>query len=279
MVLNKLSQDKKDKLRLLAAELMDEWRDVDAVAQILGCRRDFIKRWHRHYQKGGRAALTSPKKAGRPSKLNGIQKSVIKEMLFGRTPLELGFDQTLWTNRLLVDLIAKLYRIDLGLPSANCLLESFGIRNGNPHSVQARRAQLLRIQDTGKENAKMMSYFQYAIAVEKADAGGCRPLPVDNRRDHRRLQPNWVLGAADTRNSRCFMVSLHEPDADLFVVFLERLIHQIPAPINLVVDTELYPPSPAIEAFVNSAGDRLQLIRSNGHLPHGGQRTGKERRR
>lgn len=269
MVLNTLSHDKKDKLRLLAAELMDEWQDVDAVAHVLGCRRDFIRRWHRHYQKGGRAALTSPKKVGRPSKLNGIQKSVIKEMLFGRSPREFGFDQALWTNRSLVDLIARLYRIELGLPSVNRLLESFGIRNGNPSSVQARRAQLLRLRNTGKEKGKLMGYFQYA--VEKADA--------DGGHDHRRPQPSWVLGAADTRNSRCFMVSPHEPDAGLFVGFLERLIHQTAAPIDLVVDAELYPPSPAIEAFVTSTGDRLQLIRSNGHPPLDGHETGKGRRR
>ena len=153
-------------VRLLAAKLMKEWQNADEVAHILGCRRDFVKKWHQRFQQGGQAALHSVATAGRPSKLNTAQKAIVKEIIFSRSPLEFGFNSALWTNRLVLDLIALLYNIKLRMPSVNNLLESYGIKHAPFETTISPKEVLTRAKaGLDAKRGKFMLFFRYPIEI------------------------------------------------------------------------------------------------------------------
>ncbi|MBL0713488.1 MAG: helix-turn-helix domain-containing protein [Desulfosarcina sp.] len=275
MNIKKFNEKKRSQIRLLAAKLMDEWQNADEVAHVLGCRRDLIKHWHQLFREGGLVALQSKNTVGRPSKLNTIQKAMVKEILFSRSPLEFGFDLALWTNRFILDLIETLYEVKLAMPSVNRLLESYGIATRKPLAAEALKDLFARSKSAANvKRGKMMHFFHYPIEINEADPGGHLTASSGIVLDRRKPPKNaWVAGAFDARNSKRFMVTYREPIDDQFVTFLGLLIHHVEDPINLIVAKTRHLDTPAINAFVSASNGHLRLIRYNDKPLHDGRIT------
>lgn len=273
MKLKNLDQKKKLKFRLIAAKLMEEWHDVDEVAHTLGCRREFVNRWYQRFQEGGVSALQTNNTVGRPSILNGAQKTIIKKLLFEHSPIEFGYDLALWTNRSIIDLIETLFTIKLRIPSINRLLENFGITHLPPSVAASPRDLFSQVKSVANvERGNLMFFFQAPIKIASNEFGDRPSVPAGIVLD-RRKPPKcaWLMGAVDKRNSKRFMITFREPGDDQFVMFLERLIYNVANPINLLVEQNGLLDTPAIKAFTVSVNGRLRLIRYNGQSPYGGR--------
>lgn len=265
----KINREKNFQVRLLAAKLMEARQNVDEVANVLGCRRDFVKQWYQRFQQGGPSALQPHNAVGRPSKLNTAQKAVIKEILFNRGPLEFGFSHALWTNRLVLDLIEMLYKVKLRMTSVNNLLESFGVMHAPFPTAVSPKKLLARIKsDLRVDRAKLMLFFRYPIEIASDEFGGKLSAPSKIGRD-RRMPPKrvWLAGAIDGRHSRRFMIAYREPVDDQFVVFLEKLIHHAAEPINLLIEESGLLDAPVVNAFLGTCNDKLRLIQNDNRQP------------
>jgi transposase len=269
-----LSEEKKSQVRLLAAKLMEEWQNVDEVAHLLGCRRDFVKHWHQRFREGGLVALQPENAVGRPSILNAVQKAVVKEILFTRNPLEFGFDLALWSNRFVLDLIEMLYKVKLGLPSVNRLLDSFGIATRKPMTAETLKERLVQTKPTRQiGSGKRMCFFHYPIEIDASELTGglsaASQFVPDRRQSPKRA---WVAGAVDARNSKRFMVTYREPIDEQFVPFLERLVHHAGEPIILIINGFRPLDIPNVNDFLAAHTGLLKLYQCNGK-PSPDQRT------
>ena len=131
------------RVRDLAGKLMQAWQNVDAVAEVLGCHRNAVRRWHSDYQEKGPEHDTPHKAPGRPSKLTPNQYNIIEDIIMTKTPRDMNYPLALWSNKVICDTIYDLFRINLSLGTINAMIQRMGIV----------RRQIFRTDQNGADGA------------------------------------------------------------------------------------------------------------------------------
>ena len=111
----------RQRVRELAGKLMEEWQNIDAVAEALGCHRSAIRRWHSEYQEKGPENDSLYREPGRPSKLTPTQYNIIEDIIMTKTPKDMNYPLVLWSNTVIRDTIRDLFRTDLSLGTVNAM--------------------------------------------------------------------------------------------------------------------------------------------------------------
>ena len=127
-----------DRVRVIAANMLDAGEAPAVVARHLGVAAQTVREWRRDYRAGGRGALLSgAKPTGRPAKLTDRQRQALADLL-ERTPGECGFDgRHLWTQQLIADLILREFGVAYHHDRVGVILR----RMGFTHQKPARRAK------------------------------------------------------------------------------------------------------------------------------------------
>jgi transposase len=126
-----------ERLRMIAADRLDEGKTPAEVAAFLGLKAQTVREWRRDYRTGGRAALASVKPTGRPRKLSDAQRRQLPALL-AQGPAAHGYaDAHLWTTRLIARLIKDRFGVDHHHDHVGVLLHELG---WSPQ-VPARRAK------------------------------------------------------------------------------------------------------------------------------------------
>lgn len=132
-----------ERLRMIAADRLDEGKAPAEIAAFLGVRPQTVREWRRDYLRGGRAALASAKPTGRPRKLTGAQRQALLALL-AQGPAAHGYGEAyLWTTRLIARLIKERFGVDHHHDHVGVILHELGV---SPQ-VPARRA---RERDEGR---------------------------------------------------------------------------------------------------------------------------------
>lgn len=100
------------RLRMIAADRLDEGKTPAAIAAFLGVAAQTVRQWQRSYAAGGRAALASRKPTGRPRKLTEAQRAELPALL-AQGPAAHGYaDAHLWTTKLIARLIKDRFGVE-----------------------------------------------------------------------------------------------------------------------------------------------------------------------
>ena len=126
-----------DRVRAIAANMLDAGEAPAVVARHLGVAAQTVRQWRRDYRSGGRDALRSVKPPGRPAKLTAAQRHTLAEVLL-KTPAQCGFaaDRHLWTQQLIADLVAREFGVAYHHDHVGVILKAIGFTHQKP----ARRA-------------------------------------------------------------------------------------------------------------------------------------------
>ena len=126
-----------DRVRSIAANMLDDGKAPAEVARHLGVAAQTVREWRRDYRSGGRGALVSAKPTGRPAKLTAAQRGALA-VLLGRTPAGCGFaGRHLWTQQLVADLILREFAVSYHHDHVGVVLKAMGFTHQKP----ARRAR------------------------------------------------------------------------------------------------------------------------------------------
>ena len=125
-----------DRVRAIAANMIDDGKEPSEIARHLGVAAQTVREWRRDYRAGGREALRSAKPTGRPAKLTAAQREALAGLL-ERTPAGCGFDgKHLWTQQLVADLALREFGVSYHHDHVGVLLREMGFTHQKP----ARRA-------------------------------------------------------------------------------------------------------------------------------------------
>jgi transposase len=125
--------------RRQAVRLIATGRAVKDVAQIVGVRDQTIYNWVNCYlQEHAADALFDEPRAGRPPVAPGITAARIKRE-FGRDPLRLGYQATVWTVALFTTHLSRRYRCRLSPDTLRRRLRQLGLRWKRPRYVYAEK--------------------------------------------------------------------------------------------------------------------------------------------
>jgi transposase len=228
--------------------------------------------WLAKYREGGLDALRARRIPGRPPKLSGRQLRWIYQTVTGRNPLQLRFEFALWTRAMVRELIRERFGVRLSEVSVGRLLRKLGLSpqrplrrayEQDPELVQAwLTEEFPKIRALAKRERAAIFFGDEAGVRSDFHAGttwarrGETPVvPATGQRFGLNL-----VSAISPRGELRFMTVDGKMDADKFIEFLRRLLHNMRGRVFLIVDRHPAHRAKKVRDFVDATEGKLRLF-------------------
>ena len=261
-----------EEIRIRAVQSVEAGESPEDVIRTLGFGRTVIYNWLAKYREGGIDALRAKAISGRPSKMTGRQLQWVYKTVTGKSPLQLRFEFALWTRSMIRELIREKFGVRLSEVSVGRMLRKLGLSpqkplrrayERDPKLVEIwRKKQFPEIRRLAKKERATLYFSDEAGVRSDFHAGttwalkGQTPIvPATGQRFGMNL-----ISAISPRGDFRFMTVEGRMNAEKFIEFLKRLIHNAPHPVFLVVDRHPSHRAKKVLAFVRSTEGRLRLF-------------------
>lgn len=275
----KLDHRTLEALRMRAVQQVEAGAHPEDIAVTLGLHRKTVYGWLAKYREGGKDALRAKAIPGRPTKLSGERIAHLYALIVGRDPRQLSFEFALWTREMVRQVIHREFGVALSVVSVGRLLRTMGLSpqrplhrayEQNPEAVARWKAQdypAIRAQ-AATEGATI--YFADEAGIRSDYHAGTTWAPVGQtpvvHNTGARYSIN-MLSAVTPQGALRFHVHEGTVNAAVFIDFCQRLLHDTPGPVYLVVDGHPAHRAKATTAFVAATGGRLRLFFLPGYSP------------
>jgi len=262
----------RQRVRNLAGKLMEEWQNVDDVAEVLGCQPNSVRRWHTEYKKNESERHGSAKEPGRPSKLTFNQQSIIEEIILTKTPGDMNQSKALWSNKVIRDTIRDLFRTELSLGTVNAMTQKMGIvrrqvfradkNHANADHTDWVTNRFPFIRKLAKEQSARI-LFIYDEKITKAcpqTPNLCPIIDLNSCKQPCSKAEIRVLSAVCPRNSQRFMTFLGPLSYHPFVEFLNGLIQETDRHLFLIAEPHYKQVALEADHFLSTNAERLSLF-------------------
>ena len=261
-----------EEIRIRAVQSVEAGESPEDVIRTLGFGRTVIYSWLAKYREGGIDALRAKAISGRPSKMTGSQLKWVYKTVTGKNPLQLRFEFALWTRSMIRELIREQFGVRLSEVSVGRMLRKLGLSpqrplrrayERDPELVETwRKKQFPEIRRLAKKERATLYFSDEAGVRSDFHAGttwalkGQTPIvPATGQRFGMNL-----ISAISPRGDFRFMTVEGRMNAEKFLEFLKRLLHNAPRPVLLVVDRHPSHRAKKVLAFVRSTEGRLRLF-------------------
>lgn len=268
----KLTHNELTELRKRGVSAVQDGQPPELVAKVLGIQRSTIFGWLARYRRGGWGALDARKRGGRPPKLTAKMLEWVYDTVATKDPRQMKFPFALWTSHMIAELIWRQFNLRLSKASICRLLNQLGLSHQKP-LWRAFQQNPEHVEKWIKEDYPMIR----ALAREQkadiffGDESGVRSdfhsgktwavrgkTPVVSTTGAR-FGYN-VISAISPKGAMRFMLVKGTVNANAFIDFLKRLIHNWQRSVFLIVDGHPVHRSIAVSDFVASTKGRLQLF-------------------
>jgi transposase len=261
-----------EEIRIRAVQSVEAGESPEDVIRTLGFGRTVIYSWLAKYREGGVDALRAKPISGRPSKMTGSQIKWVYKTVTGKNPLQLRFEFALWTRSMIREVIREKFGVRLSEVSVGRMLRKLGLSpqkplrrayERNPELVELwRKKEFPEIRRLAKKERATI-YFSDEAGVRSdfhagttwAPKGQTPVVPATGQRFGMNL-----ISAISPRGDFRFMTVEGRMNAEKFIEFLKRLIHNASRPVFLIVDRHPSHRAKKVLAFVRATEGRLRLF-------------------
>lgn len=258
--------------RIRAVELMESGKSPEVVAEILGVGRSSVFEWQKKYRTDGLAALSTKFASGRPTVLSDQQMIRLRAMIVGGDPRQHSFGFALWTRKLVAELIARKFAVRLSLPTVGRILKKLGMSaqrplyrayQQDPEKVREWKEQTypsIRAQ-AAREGATIFFADEAGIRTDHHAGTTWAPVgrtPVVTATGERKSVN--MISAVSPRGALHFEVFEGNMNATRFIEFCEKLCHDCPTPVFLIVDGAPAHTAKIVKKYVLSTEGGLRLF-------------------
>lgn len=259
-------------LRQRCVGRVQEGQSPEVVARVMGISRGAMYNWLAKYRHGGWDALNARKRGGRRPKLHGKALRWVYDTVTMKNPLQLRFAFALWTTPMVAELIWDKFRVRLSRWSVGRLLGQLGLTAQRPlwRAYQQDRARVERWLREEYPRICALARRQGA-EIYFGDEAGVRSdfhagttwavrgrTPVVSATGAR-FGVN-LISAVSRRGTMRFMVTRGRVGAKVFLEFIERLLHNAPGMVFLIVDGHPAHRAKSVQRFAASVRDRFRLF-------------------
>ncbi|WP_150462039.1 IS630 family transposase [Nesterenkonia ebinurensis] len=266
-------------LRLRAIDQVAEGQHPEEIAAALGLHRKTVYKWLAKYREGGREAVLSRPVPGRPSKLSDEQLAQVYEWVAGCDPSQLRFDYALWTRKIVQQLIAERFGVQMSVSAVSRMLHRLGLSPQRP---------LWRAWQADEEKVKAFKEQQYPQIAKNAKKQGATVYFADEaglRSDHHagrtwaakgqtpvvkttgaRFSLN-MISAVTAKGLLRFSTFTGSMTAPKFIDFVKRLMRDTQGPVYLIVDGHPVHRSKEVRQFAENSEGMLKLFFLPGYSP------------
>jgi transposase len=268
-----------EELRTRAVECVQAGEPAVDVARAIGVRPESVYRWLASYRAGGWHALRAKPIPGRPRILDGKAMQWIYQTVVTKDPRQLKFPYALWTRKIIGEVIAEKFGVQLSLKSIGKLLAQLGLSVQRPlHRAFEQDATLVqrwlkteypKIAKAAKK-AGASIFFGDEAGVRSDYHSGTTWAPIGQtpvvRTTGQRFGCN-MISAVSAKGELRFMITRGGVNADVFIMFLRRLLYGAKGPVFLIVDGHPTHRAKKTRAFVESTQGKLQLFTLPSYSP------------
>jgi transposase len=268
----KLDHKTREQIRIRAIKRVEAGESPEVVIKALGFHRSAIYQWIAKYREGGIEALRTRSITGRPSKLSGTDIKKLYDIITSKNPLQLKFEFALWTREMIKDLIYDLFKIKLSSVSVGRLLKKMGMSAQRPlrraYQQDKKKVDLWVKEEYPKimklaRKEKAAIFFADEASIRSDYHRGTTWAPKGQTPIVKTTGARFsvsMISAINKKGYLRFMAINGRLNADIFIDFLKRLIHNANRPIYLIVDNHPVHKSGKVQKYVRSTKGRLRLF-------------------
>lgn len=267
----KLTHEQLTELRRRGVAAVQGGQSPEIVARALGVDRSTIYGWLSLYRNGGWDRLDAKKRGGRKPLLDGKTLTWIYKAVTDGDPRQYKFKFALWTSKMIGEVIFKKFGIKLSKASVCRLLGQLGLSaqrplwrayQQNPEVVDRWLREVFpEIEKRAKRRRAAIWFGDEAGIRSDAHAGttwGKRGQTPIISSTGARFGMN-LISAVNRQGGFRFMCVSGRVNAEVFIEFLKRLLHNADKPIFLIVDGHPSHKAKKVREFVTSVSPRLEL--------------------
>jgi transposase len=254
-------------------------KQVD-VAKILGVTRQAVGKWVSMFRQEGDRSLKA-KQRGRPR--GGIllpwQAAQIAKAVTDHHPEQLKLPFYLWTREAVAQLIEQRFGIRLSIWTVGRYLSRWGftpqkpVRRAyeqNPEAVQSWLEKDYPMVQKQAKKEKALIYWGDEMGLRSDHAvgrsyGRCGQTPIIPGTGQR-FGCN-MISAINNKGHLNFMVFKFRFDANVFLGFLKRMVHQIKRKVFLIIDGHPVHHAKKIKNWIQKHTDQISLLYLPGYSP------------
>lgn len=268
----KIDHAKLEEIRFAAVKAVEQGKTPSQTARDVGIDVKRVFEWLARYRAGGWDALRSRKASGRPKKLSGQQIKWIYDTVTMKSPLQVKLPFALWTRAQIRVLIHRQFGLRLSVTSVGRLLAQLGLicqrplfpaYQQNPSLVEKwLKEEYPKIRALAKrQNAEIFFEDESGIRSDfhSGTTWGKKGQTPVVRVTGKRFSLN-MISAITAQGAMHFMVVRVGVGAEMFIEFLNKLIHRRRRPVFLIVDGHPSHRAKVVTEYVSSLKGKLRLF-------------------
>ena len=271
----KLTISAQQELRERGVRMREQGMSYQDIGNILDVHHTTVSTWYAKYKKHGKRGIeiqTRGRKEGDKKTLSPKQERQIIRRLIDTTPKQLKFKYVLWTRESVQKLIKHDCDIDMPISTVGKYLQRWEFTSQVPIKRAYERSdkavqEWLEIQypkierQSKEENAEIQWADETACVSLPSVIKGYAPKGKTPVMGHtaKRFKIN-MISSITNRGKLRFMIYEQNMDADMFIVFLEKLIKSSDKKIFLILDNLRVHHSKIVKAWVEKHQRQIVLF-------------------
>lgn len=262
-------------LRQQAIRLREQGKRIVDIAQYLGVHRNTVSDWWHQYQQEGEAALEQQprgNKLGEGRRLSPSEEVLVQQQMREHFPDELEIDSALWTRQAVRSLIAQVSGVAMPIRTVGEYLKRWGMTPQKPlkraYEQDPKRVETWlkqeypAIQQCAKREGAEIAWGDESGLRSDAQVGrGYAPVgeTPEIRLNTQRARINYIA-SIDNQGTVRFMLYSRTLTAQVFILFLERLIAQRKRKMVWIVDRHPVHRSQLVKQWLQEHRHAIELL-------------------
>lgn len=269
-----LNPTTQDYLRQQAIRLREQGKRIGEIATYLGVHRTTVSGWWSQYQQEGEVALKQqPRgaKLGERRTLSAAQEATVQRLMQEHFPDELNIDSALWTRSAVQSLIACECGVEMPLRTVGEYLKRWGYTpqkplkrayEQDPKAVEAwLETEYPAIEQQAEQEDAEIAWGDESGLRSDAQVGrGYAPIgqTPEIQLSTQRVSVNYIASISNQGKVR-FMLYTRKLTAQVFILFLERLIAKRQRQLTWIVDRHPVHRSAVVQQWLQEHQDKIEM--------------------
>lgn len=261
-------------LRQQAIWLREQGKRMGELASYLGVHRTTVSGWWRQYQQEGELALKQqPRgaKLGAGRSLSPGEEATVQQLLQAHFPDELNIDSALWTRSAVQTLIACKCGIEMPIRTVGEYLKRWGYTPQKPlKRAYEQDPQAVKVwweteypaleQRVQQEGAELAWGDESGLRSDAQVGRGYAPIghTPEIQPSTQRVSVNYIASISNQGKVR-FMLYTQKLTAQVFIIFLERLIARRKRKLMWIVNRHPVHRSAAVQQWLHQHQDKIEM--------------------
>jgi transposase len=258
--------------KMAVRAVREHGQSPEVVAEVFNFNRSCIYRWLKHYDEGGYEALESQPAPGAEPVVTGAMDVWLKQAVLRHTPVDFGYDTTLWTRDILAELLKKEFGVAVSGSTVSLHLRKLGLsyqqpayqdRDRDPGEVERflndNFPRIQRLADKLGADIGFEDEAGVGIMTRSGRTWGVVGTTPVVRVCMKRGGYN-VLSMVTPTGEMKYSVTADSVDSVHYIEFLKNLIRDRERPLILLVDRISFHRSQKVRDFVRAHRAQLRIF-------------------